>query len=67
VHSWSEFKNRRKIMGEDQEERLGRKFQFNGEFSSEALAIPYDEISSYDYTNHIKNEKRDLLSVMPFL
>jgi hypothetical protein len=54
-------------MAENQEERLGRKFQFNGEFSSEALAIPYDEISSYDYTNHIKNEKRDLLSVMPFL
>jgi hypothetical protein len=67
VHSWSEFNSRRKIMAENQEERLGRKFQFNGEFSSEPLAIPYDEISSYDYTNHIKNEKRDLLSVMPFL
>jgi hypothetical protein len=40
--SWSKFKSRRKIMAEDQEERLGRTFQSIGEFLSEALAMPYD-------------------------
>jgi hypothetical protein len=54
-------------MAEDQEERLGRKFQSNGEFSSEALAIPYDEISSYDYRNHSKNEKKESSQCDAFL
>jgi hypothetical protein len=44
-------------MAKDQEERLGRKFQFNGEFSSEALAIPYDEISSSDFRTTVRMKK----------